>query len=491
MCRKLLIAILAVISLLSCSQEGGEIPFFKLTGDNTKVISPAAIRKIENIDRPESNKLYISIDLERTAKEYVQSISSEVEGYTIQVYTNPRIIKATTSYGGVNHILNGTYGLEYYRIQQMYAQGGGLPQAISDMVNLCNLSYTTLMDNPSKTTKFFKGASITDFFDNTLKLVYDILTPRENTWGMIVSPFFMFAKWLIIKANSITGGLLLFFILNLFVAIGLHITAIYSAAHKRLGISTICEVSNWLLNIAAVMCIIVFVLWLCKPMYENIFIFESIYHQDGRALAEIYSNYHFSPISIYILILTGILYVIYGISSDLCIQMVKKHNNIPTPKSSTQRGVAENAGEKLGLSIGLFGIFMFIDSTIIYGLLGFVIVNLTINLISLSKPVVLFIVINYKKVLVALLALTLFSFWLLTNGKNEEYPQKETYTVVSTLNDKLLNVRAEPNAESRIVGSIKPDQRVEVYEVVDGFAKIQFPTQSGYAYVSAKYIREI
>lgn len=49
-----------------------------------------------------------------------------------------------------------------------------------------------------------------------------------------------------------------------------------------------------------------------------------------------------------------------------------------------------------------------------------------------------------------------------------------------------LNIRSKPNKTSRVLGKIKKGDTVEVYETVDGFAKIRYNGQDGYA--SMKYL---
>ena len=64
---------------------------------------------------------------------------------------------------------------------------------------------------------------------------------------------------------------------------------------------------------------------------------------------------------------------------------------------------------------------------------------------------------------------------------------KSTTTYVCTARKSLI-VRSEPNASSRQIGSLNAREEVEVYEVVDGFAKIRFGGEYGYA--SIKYLEK-
>ncbi len=52
-----------------------------------------------------------------------------------------------------------------------------------------------------------------------------------------------------------------------------------------------------------------------------------------------------------------------------------------------------------------------------------------------------------------------------------------------------LNVRSEPDISSRVIGSIRSNEVVEVYNIVNGFAKVK--SSSGFGYASLKYLRQL
>lgn len=53
----------------------------------------------------------------------------------------------------------------------------------------------------------------------------------------------------------------------------------------------------------------------------------------------------------------------------------------------------------------------------------------------------------------------------------------------------VLNVRKAPNTSSQVLGTIKNNQVIDVYNISNGFAKIKY--NGSYGYVSEKYIRKI
>lgn len=52
----------------------------------------------------------------------------------------------------------------------------------------------------------------------------------------------------------------------------------------------------------------------------------------------------------------------------------------------------------------------------------------------------------------------------------------------------VLNIRSAPNGEAKVIGTIKKGQSVQVYNIVDGYAKFKYG--SGYGYASTKYLRK-
>lgn len=63
---------------------------------------------------------------------------------------------------------------------------------------------------------------------------------------------------------------------------------------------------------------------------------------------------------------------------------------------------------------------------------------------------------------------------------------QEKYEVIST---SRLNVRNKPTTNSLVVGTLNPDEQIEVFSIMDSWAKISY--KGRIAYVSSKYIRKI
>lgn len=52
----------------------------------------------------------------------------------------------------------------------------------------------------------------------------------------------------------------------------------------------------------------------------------------------------------------------------------------------------------------------------------------------------------------------------------------------------ILNIRSSPNEHAKVIGTIRRGQSVQVYNIVDGYAKFKYG--SGYGYASIKYLRK-
>lgn len=63
---------------------------------------------------------------------------------------------------------------------------------------------------------------------------------------------------------------------------------------------------------------------------------------------------------------------------------------------------------------------------------------------------------------------------------NNEYAASLTTRYYCTARS-VLNVRSAPNQDARVIGVLKPNQAVDVYEIVNGFARIKYNGSDGYA----------
>ena len=78
------------------------------------------------------------------------------------------------------------------------------------------------------------------------------------------------------------------------------------------------------------------------------------------------------------------------------------------------------------------------------------------------------------------------------NGSGKSADKTEYAAVAATtyrcVARSVLNVRSAPNTKAKVIGTLKRNQKVEVYETVDGFARIKYNGIDGYA--SMKYLKK-
>ena len=72
------------------------------------------------------------------------------------------------------------------------------------------------------------------------------------------------------------------------------------------------------------------------------------------------------------------------------------------------------------------------------------------------------------------------------SSEPQEYVVPVTQTYCCTANT-VLNVRSAPNGDAKVIGTIKSGQYIEVYNIVDGYAKFEYG--DGYGYANTKYLK--
>lgn len=125
----------------------------------------------------------------------------------------------------------------------------------------------------------------------------------------------------------------------------------------------------------------------------------------------------------------------------------------------------------------------------------FYVVAINAFIISLILKVVRFIFWNGWTLLIALtLAIGGWAYAAYSSPSYDYTPVTETEVYTPTY-DKyrctaaVLNVRIHPNKTSRVLGTLRKGQEVEVIDKEDGFAAIEYNGQRGYA--SLKYLNKI
>jgi uncharacterized protein YgiM (DUF1202 family) len=414
----------------------------------------------------------------------------------------------------LNSMLNGAYATEYFSIQRDYAENGDIKHTINKMVSLAYEVYTEFDTNATKIQKFFRNSSVTDGITDMLSFVVDFFVPRDNLWGKIVYPFYSLGLWCIYTTSSVRSGLFLIIIIFTTLLMLCKIFALFIPKWKLdRGIKSgtirtreeaiqcaeeysfipILVIISLLLLAIYIISLVVYVLYLSKPIQENLFVFQYIYgRNDVLPLIYAYSNYTFKHVSLFFLILTFVLYL-YSAFASAMIRIERFNITIDQLENEGGDKAGENAGALIGGSIGLFVLCAYLDINIIYALFGYALLNAITNTVSLIPPLETWIVNNFKKVLISILLLFGVSYCSVSSDEwfiEYKYSiNKPLYSAITTLDSKSLNIRKEPDANSPIIGSVQPKEVIYVYQEINGFAKIRYHSStSEYGYVSLKYI---
>lgn len=160
-------------------------------------------------------------------------------------------------------------------------------------------------------------------------------------------------------------------------------------------------------------------------------------------------------------------------------------------------------GVVIGLVIWVFGVFskdgvfigiLSIFGAVIMGYIAFAIIGIASYILGLILLIFRFFFWNIYSLL---FGITIIAFFIIadlnTNFNNDNIATTEQYAVPQTTKyystaRSVLNIRSAPNANSTVVGTLRPNQVVDVYEIVNDFAKIEYNRNT--AYVSLKYLKK-
>ena len=299
MIRRVIYLLFALLALISCSNgEVKSLPPVTIDGDNLVAVSTTTRNRLEKMRLPEDVPLVVRVDSECPPKLYLKSVDGEAGAVVIQVYTHDRLIKANMGYGVLNSMLNGKYGVNYFTIQHRYAEGESMHSAILDMVTLACEILDNFDREATRVQRFFRGASVTDGLSDIITYMIDFVVPRDNWWGKVVSPFFELDLWFMKKGGSVRGGL--FILIILFSTILLLLKVLHIVLpHKRvinmlrsgkldkndstgindalmMGPGCILASLSIFVNLFFIVSLFVYCIYLCKPLQENILLFQNI-----------------------------------------------------------------------------------------------------------------------------------------------------------------------------------------------------------------------
>lgn len=155
----------------------------------------------------------------------------------------------------------------------------------------------------------------------------------------------------------------------------------------------------------------------------------------------------------------------------------------------------------LGLAVWVIGVFgsegfllgiLSIVGAYFMGYIMFIAIGIGAWILGMFLLIIRYVFWNIYTVLIAV-AISLFFMVSNVNGNTNNSVLLEQHTALQTTKyyctaRSVLNIRSAPSADSNVIGTIKPNQTVEVYEIANGFAKIKHET--GVAYVSLMYLKK-
>lgn len=166
-----------------------------------------------------------------------------------------------------------------------------------------------------------------------------------------------------------------------------------------------------------------------------------------------------------------------------------------------------NIGIGIVALIGLLGLIMFVfkDWNIFYmifrfigacimGYIGMIIIGIGAFVVGLGLKILRFCLWNIYTLLLSLALAGGFGIYAYANNDHSisstsvyEQPIKTTISYEITAYE--LNIRTNPSKKANIVGKLHKGDLIEVHEIVNGFAAIDY--NGARCYVSEKYIRRI
>lgn len=151
-------------------------------------------------------------------------------------------------------------------------------------------------------------------------------------------------------------------------------------------------------------------------------------------------------------------------------------------------GVWADEGAFVGI-LSIFGAFFM-------GYIAFAIIGLASYVLGFAILAIRFLFWNIYTLLgtiaiSAIITITSLSSINHTPGNNSDAASAQTEIITNTYYctaSSVLNVRSAPNGSAKVIGTIKHGQSIQVYNIVDGYAKFKYG--SGYGYASTKYLRK-
>lgn len=414
--KRYILFIVALLVLCSCSGGSYGISY---EGDAVESLSESTKAALESLPLPEEGPLVVRIDSVCKKNDYLDVLSVPKDGAIIQIYLEPRIIKADV-YGAAGGELTGEKGKEYLAQQMSYAENGSADQAVLSMADFLIDVQDESQQKYSGWAKKYGASGFKALVDDLLGRVQFFIKPYDNFWGSLLKPFYLVAANCIAWTGSVVSGLfLLVFLLFIVWVILFFMIFVVAKTRKKWLSTTIGWLSDIVLGLSVVF-MVIYAVGLSMPRYEALLAMEEIYgYSKVSALVDAYTAHAFAPSSTWLIVWTILLMLIYA-ALQVGVKSVR-NKDIDLDKESEKTG--EEWGEKIGGMVPLLLCAIIIDKVFVlaflfYYLLKVLCVGLSLLIIE-TKPARL--LSNHSlKIVLAAFAVGLVGFFCFGFGRSQQ-----------------------------------------------------------------------
>lgn len=412
--KRYIIFIAALLILCSCSSGSYGISY---EGDAVESLSESTKAALESLPLPDEGPLVVRVDSVCKKNDYLDVLSVPEDGAIIQIYLEPRIIKADI-YGAAGGELTGEKGKEYLAQQMSYAENGSVDQAVLSMADFLIDVQDEAQQKYSGWAKKYGASGFKALVDGLLGRVMFLIKPYDNFWGSLLKPFYLVAANCIAWTGSVVSGLfLLVFLLFIVWTILFFLIFVAIKARKKRLSTTIGTLSDVVLGLSVVF-MVIYAVCLSMPRYEVLLAMGEIYgYSKVPALVDAYTAHVFAPSSVWLVVWTMVLMLIYAMI-QVGIKSVK-NGELDLDKESEKTG--EEWGEKIGGLVPLLLCAVIIDKIFVLAFLFYYLLRVLCGGLSLliiyTKPAQL--LSNHSlKIVLAALAVGLVGFFCFGFGRS-------------------------------------------------------------------------
>lgn len=401
---------------VSCTPKSAPEDHFTFGGSASEYLLQNDVRALNDQAASYELNLFCQVDSLCLPEFYYEPLAAFDSTIVIQAYLNPRLIKASVS--GLGHLMldGGSFGREYFKIQNEYAEGGSLGVAMLKMADLCESAFDESRSKTNWFRRHFQDGSIRETLDESMQAALQYVVPGRKLCTTLVKPIYAMGYWSIKMAGTTTRGLLLMITLFAFVILLLYFIPFKI---KSFGLRlSVAIVENVLLCFMFIF-VAYYTFIVGKPWQENLFAFKNVYHyRDLLPLQSAYSVFSFRASSFVLVLLTTLaFYAVRLLILKAKFKLAEFFGTVEeTIKQVSDDFTEKTSSDPLGWLKNLllpFAIFLFIDKSLVLGFFVYFVLKI-ITLAHLIKPVGRFYSHNANKIILGLVVVAICVVSLLT-----------------------------------------------------------------------------